>query len=161
VFFIAAVCWIAGAVLALGWILSFIISDPSAHTAGDALLALIITSPLYLIALAGVAVLFAGYRSGHVSLAAIGWSVIALCAGLVASTGPLTLVWTALTTGGVEFTPGGDWIATYPQGGATYYLYSQDLLPLWFAVWGLVALVAAVRARRSGAATDRAPEPRR
>ena len=111
------------------------------------MLALIVTSPLYLVAVAGVVIVAVCGGADRVSLPALAWSLIALGVGLAASFQPLTVGWTALTMGGVQLTPGSDWVATYPQGGATYYLYPQDLLPLWFAVWGLVAVVAAVRGR--------------
>ena len=146
-FTVAAVCWFVGAAMALAWILSYVVGDRSPEVADEAVLALVVTSPLYLVALAGVLIVALSWDADHVSWPALAWSVIALGVGLAASLAPLTVGWTALTTGGVELTPGAAWIATYPQGGATYYLYPQDLLPLWFVGWGLVALVAAARGR--------------
>ena len=146
-FTVAAVCWFVGAAGALVWILSYVVRDGSPEVADEAVLALILTSPLYLVALAGVVIVAVSRGADHVSWPALAWSVIALGVGLAASVAPLTVGWTALTTGGVELTPGAAWIATYSQGGATYYLYPQDLLPLWFVGWGLVALVAAARGR--------------
>jgi hypothetical protein len=145
VFVVAAACWCAGAAGLFIWILSFVASDPSSHDAGDAMLALFVWSPGLVVALIGVVAIAAIARGWHRGRAiAIGWSLSALLVGLIASATPLTVAWLVLTGAGVQFVSGNDWIATYPRDGATYYVYPQDMLPLWFALWGLLALATSI-----------------
>jgi hypothetical protein len=68
----AAVCWIAGAAVVLVWVLSAILADQSEHMRGHAVLGFIVTTPLYLVALAGVLILAAGRRSHEASA----WTVV-------------------------------------------------------------------------------------
>ena len=145
VYVIAATCWIAGVTAVVVRILAYIVPDPSSHEAGDATLALIIWSPFVVVGLIGIVAMAGVVRRWRRARAlAIGWGVLALGLGLVASAKPLTVAVLLLTGAGVQFTSGTDWIATYPQDGATYFVYQQDLLPLWFAIWGAVALAGAI-----------------
>ena len=155
VFLVAASCWIAAVAVVVAWILAFVIRDPSSHEADDAILAFILWSPMLIVALVGVAVVARLVRgSRRVGALALGWSLLALVLGLVLSIQLMTVAWLLLTGGGAQFTSGTDWIATYPQGGATYYVYAQDLLPAWFAIAGAVAFSAAIWSWRSNR-----PEP--
>jgi hypothetical protein len=155
VFAVAASCWIAAVAVVVAWILTFVIPDPSSHEADDALLALILWSPMLVVALVGIGVVARVVRGRRrVGPVALGWSLLALLLGLVLSIQLITVLWLLLIGGGVQFTSGTEWIATYPQGGATYYVYVQDLLPAWFAIAGAVAFSAAIRSWRSNR-----PEP--
>jgi hypothetical protein len=154
VFVVAASCWIAAVAVVVAWIFAFVIRDPSSHEADDAMLAFILWSPMVIVALVGIIALARVVRGRRVGALAIGWSLLALVLGLALSIQLLTVLWLLLTAGGVQFTSGSDWIATYPQGGATYYVYAQDLLPVWFAIAGAVAFSTAIWSSRSNR-----PEP--
>jgi hypothetical protein len=134
-----------------------VIRDPSSHEADDAILAFILWSPMLIVALVGVVAVARVVRGPRrVGALALGWSLLALVLGLFLSLQLLTVAWLLLTGGGVQVTSGTDWIATYPQGGATYFVYAQDLLPAWFALAGAVAFTSAIlswRARRTGSET--------
>jgi hypothetical protein len=155
VFAVAASCWIAAVAVVVAWILAFVIRDPSSHEADDAILAFILWSPMLIVALVGVVALARVVRGPRrVGPLALGWSLLALLLGLVLSIQLMRVGWLLLTGGGVQFTSGTDWIATYPQAGATYYVYAQDLLPAWLALAGAVAFSAAIWSWRSNR-----PEP--
>jgi hypothetical protein len=155
VFLVAASCWIAAVAVVVAWILAFVIRDPSSHEADDAILAFILWTPMLIVALLGVGVVARVLRGPRrVGALALGWSVLALVLGLVLSIQLMTVGWLLLTGGGVQITSGTDWIATYPQAEATYYVYAQDLLPAWFAIAGAVACSAAIWSWRSNR-----PEP--
>jgi hypothetical protein len=148
-FLAGAACWIVGGLVLLIWILYLIGPDP-AGLSGDGGLVLLITSPIYLVALAGVGILVAGRGSERVARVAVVWSAIALCVGLVASLQGFKLVWLALS-GNLHFTLGADWIATYQEGeggAVTNFVYAYDFLPLWLVIWGFLAVGAAVWDRR-------------
>ena len=145
VFLVAGSGWIAAVGVFVGWILTFVMRDPSSHEATDAMLAIILWSPMLVVALVGVGVIARVVRGQlRIGELALGWSLLALVLGLVVSVNLITVLWLLLTGGGVQFTSGTGWIATYPQGGATYYVYAQDLLPAWFAIAGAVASSAAI-----------------
>lgn len=148
-FTLAVIGWAVASLVLLVYVLSFIVPDPSSHTAADGTLALVLTSPLYALAVLGVVVVVAVRRfdaGGGAAAAALVWSVAATVAGIVVSSGILTFAWYVASEGGAgarlfPTDPDGTTVlATYLREGATYYVYPFDLLPLVWLVSALVAL---------------------